>query len=57
MNIWPHFRGDFRAGRAKLAESVLFGTTGLSGVFAFATPRAIGGYRSNPKVDPRGSQR
>jgi hypothetical protein len=54
MTISSYFRQDFRARGAKPAAPVLFGTTELSGVFAFATAKAICGYRSDPKVNGQG---
>jgi hypothetical protein len=52
MTIGSHFRRDFLANRAKAAALVLFGTTGLSGVSAFATAQAICGHRFGGKVNP-----
>jgi len=51
MTIRSHFRWDFLASGAKAAALVLFGTTGLSGVSAFATARAICRDRSGRKVN------
>jgi hypothetical protein len=45
MTIWRHFRQDFRANGRPSAALILFGTTGLSGVSAFATAKAACGYR------------
>jgi hypothetical protein len=39
------------------ATPVLFGTTELSGVFAFATAKTACGHRSSPKVNGRGLAR
>jgi hypothetical protein len=57
MTIRSYFRQDFRARGAMRATPFLFGTTELSGVFAFATAKAARGYRSSPKVNGQGFAR
>jgi hypothetical protein len=57
MTIGSYFRQNFRTQGAKPAAPVLFGTTELSGVFAFATAKAGCASRPGPMVNSQGFKR
>jgi len=57
MAILWHFRRISLGRGAKAALSVLFGTTGLSGVSVFATPGAGCGHRSGRTITPLPARR
>jgi len=52
MTIGSHFRLDFLASGNWAARSVLFGTTGLSGMSAFGTETAFAARGSEPAFAP-----